>query len=128
MKFLRFWKPVIIGLIILYGSLSTGDKLPGVHFFDFKHFDKLAHLTLYMVFTISLYHPILTQTNWTKYTKIFGTLLITIIYGLIMESSQYMFTDDRTPELLDTLANTLGSIIGIVIYPLLVKLKFDRYL
>lgn len=128
MKFLRFWKPVIIGLVILYGSLTSGNKLPDVHLFNFKHFDKIAHFILYLVFTITLYHAILKQSYRTKYTKLLTTLFIAVFYGLLMESFQYIFTADRSPELLDALANTLGAITGVVIYPLFVKLNLDRYL
>ena len=128
MKLLRYWKPFAIGLIILYGSLTSGNKLPDVHLFNFKHFDKIVHFILYLIFTVTLYRVILLQTYRTKSINLLITVLIAVFYGLLMESFQYIFTDDRSPEFLDALANTLGSITGVIVYPVFVKLNIHKYL
>lgn len=128
MKIIKYWKSFVVAIIIFYGSITSGSNVNKVNFLNIKHFDKIAHFTLYFIFAITLYSSLLKNESFRKTKKIVITLLITILYGLLMESFQYLFTNDRSPEIYDALANTLGSIFGILILPLLVKLKLYKYL
>jgi len=52
-------------------------------------------------------------------------LAIAGLYGLSLEGVQYYLTSDRSAEFADMIANTLGCIIGLLSYPLL--LRFSLY-
>jgi VanZ family protein len=50
-------------------------------------------------------------------------VVISIIYGSLIEMAQGVFTTTREPDILDVLANTLGSLIAVVV--ILVALQFS---
>lgn len=128
MKILKFWKPLILALIILYGSVTSGSSLNKVNIFQINNIDKFIHLSFYFLLSISFQSSLLQNTLINKKEQIFITLVLIISYGLIMEIFQFYFTDDRSAELFDALANTLGCISGILIFPFLKKNNLIKYL
>ncbi len=128
MQIFKYWKPVTIAILILYASITPANNLSKVNLFNIQHIDKMIHLVLYFVLSVTLYAS-LQRNRYSKHSQnIVITLFITILYGILMESFQYMFTCDRSPEIFDALANTLGSILGISVFPLLRKYNISRYL
>jgi VanZ family protein len=128
MKILKFWKPVMLALIILYGSVTAGSNLNKVNIFQINNIDKFIHLTFYFLLSVSFQSSLLRNTLINKKEQILITLVLVISYGLIMEVFQFYFTSDRSAELFDALANTLGCIFGILLYPLLRKSNLTKYL
>ena len=127
MKILKFWKPLILALIIFYGSVTSGSNLNKVTFFQINNIDKFIHLTLYFLLSISFQSSLL-RITLNKKQQILITLILVISYGLIMEVFQFYFTSDRSAEIFDALANTLGCILGILIFPFLQKRNLIKYL
>lgn len=128
MQILKYWKPAIIAVVILYASITPANNLSKVDLFNIQHIDKIIHLVLYFVLSVTLYAS-LQRNRYSKNSQnIVLTLFITILYGLLMESFQYLFTTDRSPEIFDALANTIGSVLGISVFPLLRKYKISKYL
>ncbi|MCB2197330.1 MAG: VanZ family protein [Bacteroidetes bacterium] len=128
MKILFYWKPIIIALLILYASITPTDNISNVNLFNIKHLDKLIHFLMYFIFSLTLYASIEKHKFLKKIVKIITILVITIFYGLLMESFQYIFTTYRSPEFFDALANTLGSVVGILLFPALQKSRLYKYL
>lgn len=58
-------------------------------------------------------------SQWRTVTKNLGILLAAIALGTVLEVLQYSITSDRTFEMLDNLANIIGSLLGIVSFRLL---------
>ena len=128
MKILKFWKPVMLALLILYGSVTSGSNLNKVNIFQINNIDKFIHLSFYFLLSVSFQSSLLRNTLINKKEQILITLILVISYGLIMEVFQFYFTSDRSAEFFDALANTLGCIFGILLYPLLRKLNLTKYL
>lgn len=128
MKILNYWKPIIIALLILYASITSTDNISKVNFFHIKHLDKILHFLMYFVFSVTLYSSFDKHKLVHKSNRILVVLVVTIFYGLLMETFQFLFTNDRSPEFLDAMANMLGSITGIYLFPLLRKSKIYKYL
>lgn len=128
MKILNYWKPIIIAMIILYASITPTDNISNVNLFNIKHLDKIIHFLMYLIFTITLFASFEKHKLMKGKKQIIVILGITILYGLLMESFQYIFTTYRSPEFLDVLANTLGSLTGIFLIFVLKKSWIYKYL
>lgn len=128
MKILKFWKPIILALIIFYGSLTSGSNLNKVTIFQINNIDKFIHFSFYFLLSVSFQTSLFRNILINKKEQILITSVIVISYGLIMEVFQFYFTSDRSAEIFDALANTLGCISGILIFPFLQKLNLIKYL
>jgi VanZ family protein len=84
--------------------------------------DKYVHVTLYFVFT-TLWSCHLKTRHSIGMVSLIKVVVISIIYGSLIEMAQGAFTTTREPDILDVLANTLGSLIAVVV--ILVALQFS---
>ena len=83
--------------------------------------DKYVHVALYFVFT-TLWSWHLNTRNPIVFFSLIKVLIASIIYGSLIEMAQGVFTTTRKADVLDVLANTLGSILAIVV--ILLDFKF----
>ena len=128
MKLLKFWKPITLAIIIFYGSVTSGSNLNIVPIFNIKNFDKVIHFSFYMILSISFLASLYRTSKFKKSDQKLITLILVISYGLIMEVFQYYFTYDRSAEFIDAIANTFGSILGVLLFPYLIKFKLFKFL
>ncbi|NOQ25996.1 MAG: DUF2238 domain-containing protein [Bacteroidales bacterium] len=128
MKIKPYWKPIFIALFIFYGSLSSGDNINKLSLFHFNNSDKLIHFIFYFMLSITLQFSILRNTSISRKNQILLTFIVVVTYGIIIEVFQYYFTNSRSADIIDALANTLGCICGILILPFLNKFTLSKYL
>ena len=128
MKLTKYWKTIIIALVIFYGSVTSSTNLSKVNFLHIEFMDKIIHFSLYLLLSISFQSSLLRNFNMPKLERIIITFIFVISYGILMEVFQYYFTNDRSAEFLDTLANTIGCIIGVIVMPILIRLNLTKYL
>lgn len=128
MKIKNYWKPILIALFIFYGSLSSGDNLNKMTLLNFNNSDKLIHFFFYFSLSITLQFSLLRNTTINRKNIILLTFIVVVSYGLIIEVFQYYFTNNRTADIFDALANTFGCICGILILPSLNKFTISKYL
>lgn len=99
-----FWTAVITWL-----SLVSFEKVPSVSI-SIPGKDKVVHFFFYFFFVFL----------WTKALDLrerkqqMIVLVIAIIYGIIIEVFQDVFTLTRTADYLDVVANSIGAISGLV--------------
>ncbi len=121
--------PAIIWLlVILVLSGYPGNYVPKVPIWQF---DKLVHGGIYAILSLCLI--IAFKKQYDKENKrFFITVLIVlfgIIYGGFMEILQHYIFINRSGNWYDFLANTFGTILGIVSYPIILKLiPINRWL
>ena len=79
--------------------------------------DKAIHVILYIVlsFIWLLYYYVFNKRN-IKLNNVIITLMLCFIYGIIIESIQELFLTSRHADILDILANTIGSVIGTLVF------------
>lgn len=82
----------------------------------FPNSDKIYHLFAYFSLAISWLFSFLKKQN-SKFIIALGC----IIYGIIIEVLQNTLTTYRTGDYLDVLANTLGVVLGLVVFNLIFK-------
>jgi len=95
--------------------------LPPTPFFSF---DKVVHIVIYLVFSFTLSYAVINQNQPKKITikqKLFICIL-SILFGGFMEILQEYIFINRYGSWYDFLANAIGAIIGILIFPYMYKL------
>ncbi|WP_111709030.1 VanZ family protein [Lutibacter citreus] len=113
-----FFGAIILTFLIGWGSLiSAGSSLPErIHVSD-----KLIHLTAY--FLLNLFFLLVFKR---KGKKLKVTLLISglvLLYGIIIEVIQYLFTVNRQFDLIDILANFIGVFTAFLIFNYILQKK-----
>jgi len=103
------WAIVVLGL-----SVIPGISLPST-WIDIIAPDKLAHMIVYGLFSFLLMYEAVDSGHQKQKTLILA-IFISSIWGILMEAIQYSFFPDRYFEILDIIANIIGSIIGAFIY------------
>ena len=106
-------------VLIIYLCLKTSTAFKSQLY---PQTDKLVHFTFYFVFVILWYRFLSVRNKNTKDNAV-KLFVASIIFGLIIEYCQYKFTINRTAEVLDVVANTLGSTIGIITAVYCYKIK-----
>ncbi len=100
---------VLITLLSLFSF--PADDGPDI---KIPHFDKLVHFIFYFVaaFLGSLFLRERTKGLIPLGKSILIVVLAVSLYGIIIEVLQDVYTTERSMELYDALANSLGALIG----------------
>lgn len=123
--------PAIIWLLIVIVLLSLpGSTLPGATWMNKIQLDKWVHIFLFSMLTIFFCFPILNakQKPSTQYfiQYLIIAILTSIIIGIIMEYVQKYYIPDRSFDIWDIVADSVGSIIGGIFSFLRYKKSPDR--
>lgn len=109
---------IVVAIIITIISLVNESNLPSSGFFQFKHFDKLVHVLMYMSLSYILY----LERNLKKYLASrkhiipnWLFLVILIVMGGVIEIIQPMVSN-RSCNLFDFLSNGVGAVLGYLLY------------
>jgi VanZ family protein len=116
---------LIWALVILALSLTPGQEMPQVNFWEF---DKFAHIGVYavlgMLFAAAWTYRAQSKGVFMRSIMVRWTLLVPIIFGLSIEFVQGNFIPDRYFDVLDILANIIGSITGLVAFIVAMPTQF----
>ena len=105
----------VITIVISCLSLIKTPKIDT----GFSNIDKLYHLFAY--FTLSLFWLF---SFYKKSSLKYFIVLACLIYGILIEVIQNTLTTYRTGDYKDAIANTLGSIFGLIVFNQ-IKKKID---
>ena len=115
---------ILWSLVILVLSAMPGISLPE-SFWDFISMDKIAHIGVYGIQTFLLLMGLSSKIpNDAKKVAVIA-LIISILYGIMMEAMQYTFFPYRYFEYLDIFANIIGSFTGLLIFKFFNTKKHD---
>lgn len=120
MKMLKFWFPVLIYSVMIFGVSSlqgTGAKPL------FSGFDKLIHIVEYAPYGCLIARA-LENTVFNGHSRkvLVWTMVLVLCYGVSDEIHQY-FVPGRTMDIFDVLADVLGGTLGCVLY---IKFKINK--
>ena len=106
--------PVLIWiLIITVLSLMPSSNVPEISWGSRFQLDKIAHIILYSIYTWLLGRYLCRK--WSSSIKMFILAFgITVVYGVFMELLQYYLSPSRFFDMLDIIANIIGSIVGLI--------------
>jgi VanZ family protein len=116
----QYYKSIIIGLLILWLSL-TGSKIPVPgRMLDIPYLDKIGHFGMYAFFSAVM---LLDSCRWRADGKFhYMILLVPLFFGALMEILQMTLTETRKAEELDLVANMGGIAAGILFASIVKKL------
>ena len=117
-KFLFYWFPIIIYCLLIFIQSSH----PSIgHIPDWPNIDKVLHFAAYALLG-TLFLRALKTTRLKNNLKL--VLILSVIfasfYGISDEIHQY-FVPYRNADIMDVLADLLGSIMGVYIYQAIVR-------
>ncbi|MDD2298363.1 MAG: VanZ family protein [Fermentimonas sp.] len=108
--------PLIIGLLIFIGTcLIPSDQVPempaGIPW------DKIVHFGMFFLLSaVSLYDYYKFHNNNPRLIRwLFWGFLVPVIYGGIIELLQMNFFSSRSAELVDWIADVLGSLVATIL-------------
>lgn len=108
--------PFIIGLLIFIGTcLIPSDQVPempaGIPW------DKIVHFGMFFLLSaVSLYDYYKFHNNNPRLIRwLFWGFLVPVIYGGIIELLQMNFFSSRSAELVDWIADVLGSLVATIL-------------
>ena len=110
-----FLVPIFWAGVIVIASLMSPSELPEL---SISHSDKIAHVFVYFVLTISLLWAVLKKNkgNFNFLTTLLIVFASSIMYGILMEILQFTITTGRNFEIPDIIANIVGCIFGVLLY------------
>ena len=110
---MRLALAIVWVFIIAILHAIPGHDIPSVDFADFFQLDKLVHAVIFCI-GIYLFATALVEYQ-KKHFKIYLVVLF-IAYGFLLEVLQELIFIQRSAELLDWLADSIGAFLGIVIF------------
>ena len=108
---------VAITLFIAYLSLMRMPKIQ----LHFSYIDKVYHLIAYFTLSVSWLFA-----YYKKVTVKYIIVFLCIIYGILIEILQGKLTAYRTADYNDAIANTLGVLLGFIIFNQILKKNEDN--
>ena len=108
-----FWAALAWTAAITVSCLLSADTVDKVSLINIPHKDKIAHFVFYFVFTLlwSKYFRSLHRDGKKARLMVF---LFAVGWGILIEFCQMLFTEQRSADTLEALANITGSITAII--------------
>ncbi len=111
---LKYYKSLIITILITILSLLPGSDTPKIHFINIPYLDKYIHFFMYFFLSgIIIFDSKRVGDRNLKFYLIIITAII--IFGITLESIQENYITGRSGEFFDVIANSTGTIIGLII-------------
>jgi VanZ family protein len=130
MAWLKDFRNVILWSVVIWTlSLLPGRHLPGIpDFFRLLKPDKIIHLILFATFVFLLLQSILKQYGYAFF-RFYGIIIAVITgigFGALTEYLQYSININRSGNIYDFIANTLGCLIGLALFLILRRKKMRK--
>lgn len=97
--------------IVIILSLVSFSKAPKA-ITDFASYDKVAHIVFYLVF-VFLWGGYIFYEKQIKREGIFSLVFVALVFSGAIEICQELFTEKRTADRYDMLANFVGALSGM---------------
>ena len=117
----RFRLTILIATVILILSLMPGSSLPGISWGDMVSLDKWAHFIMYGSLSFVWAYEWLPSDTSRQLKRYIMILTATAVFGVMLESLQLILNSDRYFEVLDIIANIIGSMAGLTALHWLIK-------
>lgn len=120
-----FWIALFWTIAITVSCLMSAETVNKVSWFNIPYRDKVVHFGFYFVFTL-LWYKYFRALNKARFSARIQVFLFAVIWGLLIECVQGLFTAERSAELLDAIANISGSAIAVVLLWLYYKYRNNK--
>lgn len=99
-------------------TLLPSASMPSLSIWELFSFDSFAHAFLFAVLTYLMTVGLKKQFTFPKlqHYAIRTALFVSTLFGIFIELLQHFLIPGRQGDILDVLSNTIGCLIGIVIF------------
>jgi len=97
---------------ILLLCLEPANDLPKI---EINNIDKFAHFLFHFVFFILWYFYLNSNTKIINYITPVILFFVSLVFGILIEWSQKVFTTSRNGDILDVISNISGAFTALVI-------------
>jgi VanZ family protein len=105
---------ILVALIILYLCLANSQTFEKVSFYKIPYLDKIVHFSMYFGLMSSIIFE--NRKTLKKTRSLFLVSLIPLLYGILIEISQAVFTVTRYASIYDVISNATGILVSILIW------------
>ncbi|MBC5993812.1 VanZ family protein [Pontibacter cellulosilyticus] len=104
--------------MILLTTLLPSSSMPSLSVWELFSFDSFAHAFLFGILTFLMIVGLTKQFSYLKlrHFAIRASLFISFMFGVFVELMQHFFIYGRQGDIMDVLANTIGCLLGIVLF------------
>ncbi|WP_345158725.1 VanZ family protein [Pontibacter saemangeumensis] len=104
--------------VILLTTLLPSSSMPAVSVWELFSFDSFAHAFLFSVLTFLMIVGLAKQFTFPRlrHYTIRYSLFLSTMFGISIELMQHYFIPGRQGDIIDVLANTIGCLLGIVLF------------
>lgn len=101
-------------IFLIAGTLLPKEVVSQSNWLDIPHLDKVSHLIAYAILVFFWSIALVEKTTKIKAARIafYGAIAL----GVILEILQWQLNVGRHFEILDIIANIIGSIIGLIAF------------
>ncbi len=113
---MKYFIPAILwAVLILVLSGMPGNAMPSFDWWHLFQPDKVGHVVVYAILTGLLLWGTVKKIQLKPLPKntIVTVVLIAVLYGISMECMQWQFFPGRNFDVLDIIANIIGSFAGL---------------
>ncbi|MHC2992820.1 vanz family protein [Pontibacter sp. HJ8] len=99
-------------------TLLPSSSMPALSIWELFSFDSFAHAFLFAVLAYLMIVGLKKQHTYLKlqHYAIRTALLISTMFGIFIELMQHYFITGRQGDIIDVLSNTIGCLLGIVLF------------
>ena len=83
--------------------------------------DKLLHALAYFVFTVLWFLSFKFTFSWNRKKSVVSTFMLAVSFGILIEILQEQLTNYRQADVLDVVANIIGTVLAILTLKLIFK-------
>jgi len=107
--------------MILLATLLPSSSMPSLSIWDLFSFDSFAHAFLFAGLSFLMIVGLTKQFTYPKlrHYAIRSSLFISSMFGILIELLQHFFVYGRQGDIIDVLANTIGCLIGMLLFKLI---------
>ncbi|MDX1478808.1 MAG: VanZ family protein [Saprospiraceae bacterium] len=112
------------GAMVVTLSLLPGETAGRLGVLNVPHADKIAHLGVYLILAVLMLHGFARMRAATRKQDLVITVMTGMALGLVLEGMQHLVGAERHFEVLDIIANFIGTLSGSAMFNVLLKRKY----
>jgi len=117
-SFFRIGAPILWAILILVLCSIPGKDIPSVGWLQVLGPDKWVHAAIFVVQYLLLmlaFSNVYVERFW-QFSGHWIAVMLCLLYAALTEVYQHVFLPDRYGDVYDFIANTIGILIGILLY------------
>mgnify|MGYP005753857415 CR=1 FL=1 len=109
---------ILWAVMILLTTLLPSSSMPSLSIWELFSFDSFAHAFLFGILTFLMIVGLTKQFSYLRlrHYAIRASLFISFAFGILVELMQHFFIYGRQGDMMDVIANTIGCLLGIVLF------------